>query len=143
VAEARKLNIPIVAVVDSNHCPDGIDYMIPGNDDAIRSIELYLKTAADAIAQGRVTIPEAAVTGSDEFVELDASGEPIRRSPKEEDERAALRKTAVPRKKTIKKKVSIRTRSSGAAPAARGSEDTDTVPAAEDVAADAPEPSAP
>ena len=143
VAEARKLNIPIVAVVDSNHCPDGIDYMIPGNDDAIRSIELYLKTAADAIAQGRVTIPEAAVMGGDEFVELDASGEPIRLSPKEEDERAALRKNAVPRKKTAKKKVPVGTRAAGSARAARGAEETDAIPAAEEAAADAPEPSAP
>jgi len=141
VAEARKLNIPIVAVVDSNHSPDGIDYMIPGNDDAIRSIELYLKTAADAIAQGRVAIPEAAVVGGDEFVELDASGEPIRLSSKEEDEWAALRKNAVPRKRTVKKKVPIRQRAAGST-TARGGQDTDAVPAAEEAAADAPEPSA-
>ncbi|MGH6830420.1 MAG: 30S ribosomal protein S2, partial [Methylocella sp.] len=129
--------------VDSNHCPDGIDYMIPGNDDAIRSIELYLKTAADAITQGRVTIPEAVMTGGDEFVELDASGEPIRLSSREDDERTARRKNAVPRKKPAQKKVPIRTRTAGSTSAARGAADTDAVPAAEEAAANGPEPSAP
>ncbi|MGH8521870.1 MAG: hypothetical protein ACREU9_10735, partial [Gammaproteobacteria bacterium] len=64
-------------------------------------------------------------------------------SSKEKDERAALRKNAVPRKKTAKKKVPIRTRAAGSTRAARGAEDTNAVPAAEEAAADAPEPSAP
>src|SRR3989344_2016764 len=49
VSEAKKLNIPVVAVVDSNCKPDGVDYVIPGNDDAIRAIQLYARAAADAI----------------------------------------------------------------------------------------------
>ena len=53
VKECRKLGIPVVAVVDTNCDPDQIDYVIPGNDDAIRAIQLYVKAAADAIAEGR------------------------------------------------------------------------------------------
>lgn len=53
VGEALKLGIPVVGVVDSNNSPDGVDYVIPGNDDAIRAIELYVRGAADAIIEGR------------------------------------------------------------------------------------------
>ncbi|MGI9335640.1 MAG: 30S ribosomal protein S2 [Gammaproteobacteria bacterium] len=53
VTEARKLALPVVGVVDSNNSPEGVDYVIPGNDDAIRSIELYVEGAADAIIEGR------------------------------------------------------------------------------------------
>ena len=74
VAEARKLGIPIISVVDSNSNPDGIDYIIPGNDDAIRAIQLYLSTAADTILDGRqsvatATAPADAEGSNDEFVE--------------------------------------------------------------------------
>ena len=55
VAEAVKLSIPVVGVVDTNNTPEGVDYVIPGNDDAIRSIELYLHGAAEAIIQGRMS----------------------------------------------------------------------------------------
>jgi small subunit ribosomal protein S2 len=53
VSEAIKLGIPVVAVVDSNNSPDGVDYVVPGNDDAIRAIELYVTGAADAIIEAR------------------------------------------------------------------------------------------
>ena len=53
VAEARKLNIPIVAIVDTNCDPDEIDYVIPGNDDAIRAVKLLTGRMADAILEGR------------------------------------------------------------------------------------------
>ena len=53
VAEARKLNIPIVAIVDTNCDPDGIDYVIPGNDDAIRAVKLIAGAMADAVLEGR------------------------------------------------------------------------------------------
>jgi small subunit ribosomal protein S2 len=53
VQEAVKLGIPVVGVVDTNNAPDGVDYIIPGNDDAIRSVQLYVKGAADAIIEGR------------------------------------------------------------------------------------------
>jgi small subunit ribosomal protein S2 len=75
VREARKLSIPIVAVVDTNCSPDAIDYPIPGNDDAMRAIQLYAEGIADAVLEGKASIPEVP-TGDDEFVELDESGKP-------------------------------------------------------------------
>ncbi len=73
VREARKLGIPVVAVVDTNCSPDGVDYVIPGNDDAMRAIQLYSGLVADAVIEGRASLPEVAL-GEDEFVELDAEG---------------------------------------------------------------------
>jgi small subunit ribosomal protein S2 len=75
VSEARKLGIPVVAVVDTNCSPDGIDYPIPGNDDAMRAIQLYAEGIADAVIDGKASIPEVP-RGDDEFVELDESGKP-------------------------------------------------------------------
>jgi small subunit ribosomal protein S2 len=75
IHEAQKLGIPVVAVVDTNCVPDGISYVIPGNDDAMRAIELYASGIADAVIEGRSTIPEVPV-GEDEFVELDDEGKP-------------------------------------------------------------------
>jgi small subunit ribosomal protein S2 len=78
INEARKLSIPVIAIVDSNNSPDGIDYIVPGNDDAIRSIRLYAKGVADAILEGRQAVAHlGAGEGTDEFVELDATGAPI------------------------------------------------------------------
>ena len=75
VAEANKLGIPVIAVVDTNCSPDGIDYIIPGNDDAIRAIQLYVKAAADAIMEGR-EYAQTQSGGDSEFVEVeDAEGE--------------------------------------------------------------------
>jgi small subunit ribosomal protein S2 len=75
VREARKLGIPVVAIVDTNCSPEGIDYPIPGNDDAMRAIQLYAEGIADAVLDGKGSIPEVP-TGDDEFVELDESGKP-------------------------------------------------------------------
>jgi small subunit ribosomal protein S2 len=75
VHEAQKLGIPVVAIVDTNCAPDGISHVIPGNDDAMRAIQLYAAGIADAVLEGRSTIPEVAV-GEDEFVELDEEGKP-------------------------------------------------------------------
>ncbi|MBI1732853.1 MAG: 30S ribosomal protein S2 [Gammaproteobacteria bacterium] len=78
VSEARKLKIPVIGIVDSNNSPDGIDYVIPGNDDAIRSIRLYARGIADAILEGRRSVAQLGpAEGADEFVELDESGAPI------------------------------------------------------------------
>ncbi|MEO8629849.1 MAG: 30S ribosomal protein S2 [Betaproteobacteria bacterium] len=71
VQEANKLGIPIVAVVDSNHSPEGIAYVIPGNDDSSRAIRLYARGMADAILDGRSQVITEIVT--DEFVEVDGS----------------------------------------------------------------------
>ena len=84
VREARKLGIPVVAVVDTNCSPDGIDYPIPGNDDAMRAIQLYAEGIADAVIDGKSSIPEVP-TGDDEFVELDESGKPkVEAKPQQE-----------------------------------------------------------
>jgi small subunit ribosomal protein S2 len=75
VAEAKKLNIPIVAVVDTNHSPDGIAYVIPGNDDSSRAIRLYARGIADAILEGRnQSIQEIVAVSADEFVEVEEAG---------------------------------------------------------------------
>jgi small subunit ribosomal protein S2 len=79
VDEARKLGIPVVAIVDTNCSPDGIDYVIPGNDDAMRAIQLYAAGIADAVLEGKESVPAVAV-GEDEFVELDEAGNPRRKA---------------------------------------------------------------
>jgi small subunit ribosomal protein S2 len=79
IHEARKLGIPVVAVVDTNCSPDGIDYVIPGNDDAMRAIGLYAAAIAEAVIEGRAAVPEVPA-GEDEFVELDDAGNPRRRT---------------------------------------------------------------
>jgi small subunit ribosomal protein S2 len=70
VSEANKLNIPVVAVVDSNCKPDGVDYVIPGNDDAIRAIRLYAAAAADAVIEGAANRQVALTTGDEEYIEV-------------------------------------------------------------------------
>ncbi|HEY6967010.1 MAG TPA: 30S ribosomal protein S2 [Burkholderiales bacterium] len=73
VTEAVKLGIPVVAVIDTNHSPDKIDYVIPGNDDSSRAIRLYARGMADAVLEGRTQAVEEVVAASrDEFVEVDA-----------------------------------------------------------------------
>ncbi|MCL4722251.1 MAG: 30S ribosomal protein S2, partial [Gammaproteobacteria bacterium] len=75
VHEANKLGIPVVGIVDTNSSPDGVQYMIPGNDDAMRAAELYAIAIADAVLEGKATIPVLTI-GEDDFVELDAEGKP-------------------------------------------------------------------
>jgi small subunit ribosomal protein S2 len=70
VSEAKKLNIPVVGVVDTNCKPDGVDYVIPGNDDAIRAIRLYARTAGDAILEGRQSLPTLAAGDDEDFIEV-------------------------------------------------------------------------
>jgi small subunit ribosomal protein S2 len=73
IAEARKLGIPIVGVVDTNHSPDGIDYVIPGNDDSSRAVRLYARGIADAVLEGKAQALAGvvqAVGGDEEFVEV-------------------------------------------------------------------------
>ena len=73
VTEAGKLGIPVIAVVDTNHSPDGVNYVIPGNDDSSRAIRLYARGAADAILEGRNQIVRPII--SDEFVEVETTEE--------------------------------------------------------------------
>jgi len=73
VAEAVKLGIPVIGIVDSNHSPLGIDYVIPGNDDSAKAVALYARAVADAVLEGRANATNEVVQaagGSDEFVEV-------------------------------------------------------------------------
>ena len=73
VAEAKKLGIPLIGIVDTNHSPQGIDYVIPGNDDSAKAVALYARAVADAVLEGKaaaVTEVAQAVAGGDEFVEV-------------------------------------------------------------------------
>jgi small subunit ribosomal protein S2 len=75
IAEAKKLGIPLIGVVDSNHSPEGIDYVIPGNDDSSKAVMLYARGIADAILEGRANatddvVKAVAAEGGDEFVEV-------------------------------------------------------------------------
>jgi small subunit ribosomal protein S2 len=140
VKEARKLGIPVIAIVDTNCSPENIDYVIPGNDDAIRSIRLYAQLAAEAVLEGRASVPQVDV--DDEFVELDAEGKPVKRKATK-DKPAAKKAT----KKKVTKKTVVRKAPAAAAVAADATPEEDAkadVPAeteaapAEKVKADKP-----
>jgi small subunit ribosomal protein S2 len=73
IAESTKLGIPVIGIVDTNNSPDGISYVIPGNDDSSRAIRLYCRGVADAVLEGRSQIIKEIVT--DEFVEVEGSEE--------------------------------------------------------------------
>ena len=106
VQEAKKLGIPVIAVVDSNYDPNLVDYAIPGNDDAIRAVQLYTRAVADAVLEGKAAAPIQANAGDDEFVELDAEGNPIAkeadnrrpRSDKPRNDRRPPAKKGAPRR---------------------------------------------
>ena len=101
VAEANKLGIPVIGIVDTNNSPNDVDYIIPGNDDAIRAIRLYTQGVADAIisAKGSITI---AGTESDELVELDEDGE-VKKVAKKKTAKKKAAKKKVAKKKAVKK----------------------------------------
>jgi len=92
IQEAKKLGIPIVAVVDTNCTPDHVDYLIPGNDDAMRAINLYAGSMADAVLAG-VDAGPAVMQADDDFVELDEQGNPRKK------EAAPKRKAPAPKRK--------------------------------------------
>jgi len=128
VREANKLKIPVVAVVDTNCSPEGVDFTIPGNDDAMRAIELYAAGIADAVLDGKASIPDVP-TGDDEFVELDDQGK-----PKSAPSRA---------KKAATKKRPRVTKAASSAKAAAPSADAADAPAAADTPDAAPAESVP
>jgi small subunit ribosomal protein S2 len=74
ILEAKKLGIPIIGIVDSNHSPEGIDYVIPGNDDSSKAVALYARAVADAVLEGKANatneVVQAAAAEGDEFVEI-------------------------------------------------------------------------
>jgi small subunit ribosomal protein S2 len=74
ITEAKKLGIPIVAVVDTNHSPDGIAHVIPGNDDSSRAIRLYARGVADSVLEGRSMVIQEIVHAGEEFVEVADEG---------------------------------------------------------------------
>ncbi|GAB3035031.1 MULTISPECIES: 30S ribosomal protein S2 [Oleiagrimonas] len=100
VQEARKLGIPVVAVVDTNYDPSLVDYAIPGNDDAIRAIQLYTRAAADSVLEGKAASPAAAQGDGNDFVELDAEGNPVMKA---DDKKKAPAKKAAAKKPAAKK----------------------------------------
>jgi small subunit ribosomal protein S2 len=115
VKEAKKLGIPVVAVVDTNYDPNLVDYAIPGNDDAIRAVQLYARAAADAVLEGKAAAPIVG-RSEDEFVELDAEGNPVpnedkkkraaaneRRPGNDRDRRPPAKRPAPPRRPTSDK----------------------------------------
>ena len=109
VHEARKLGIPVVAVVDTNCSPDEVDYLIPGNDDAMRAAQLYAAGICEAVLEGKDSLPTVPV-GDDEFVELDAQGRPATRA-------AARKRTAtVKRARGQRSRAAIAAQDAPAAP---------------------------
>jgi small subunit ribosomal protein S2 len=99
IHEAHKLGIPVIAIVDTNCSPDGIDYIVPGNDDAMRAIQLYATGMADAVIEGKASVPAVAV-GEDEFVELDEQGNPRKKAARGKPRPAAnVRKKAPTRRR--------------------------------------------
>jgi small subunit ribosomal protein S2 len=108
VREAVKLNIPVIAVVDTNCAPDGVDYVVPGNDDAMRAIALYTAGVADAVVDGKASIPEVP-TGDDEFVELDEAGKPRVDGAKRAAGKKATTKKATTKKAATKKAAAKKT----------------------------------
>ena len=75
IVEAKKLGIPVVGVVDTNNTPDGVDYVIPGNDDSSRAIRLYARGLADAVLEGKAQIIKE-IVGGEEFVEVADADQP-------------------------------------------------------------------
>ena len=113
IKETKKLGIPVIAVVDTNCSPDSVDYIIPGNDDAMRAIQLYAQGIADAVLEGKVSIP-AVPTGDDEFVELDQEGKPKAQSSRSKA-KATTKKAAA--KKAAGKKAELKKATVKEAPA--------------------------
>ncbi len=82
IKEAKKLGIPVIAVVDTNYDPNLVDYAIPGNDDAIRAVQLYAGAAADAVLEGKAAMPSAASVREEDFAGAEGDDKkPGRRAP--------------------------------------------------------------
>ncbi len=123
VNEAVKLGIPVVGVVDTNNDPDKIDYVIPGNDDAIRAITLYTSAAADAILEGRAARATTVTTGpADEFVEIGEEGKVAAPAARKK----AAKKKVVAKKKAVKKKAAAKAEEGKAEEAPKESKEEET-----------------
>jgi small subunit ribosomal protein S2 len=143
IQEATKLGIPVVGIVDTNNSPDGIDYIVPGNDDSMRAIKLYTRMAADAILVGKESIAgeikarevakmpvedEAAAAEAAESVEAVAESAPVEETVADAPEVAAEASVAetAPKKAAVKKaatkKAATKTSAEPAAEKAKGEE---------------------
>ncbi len=141
--EAKKLGIPVIGIVDTNADPDLVDYLIPGNDDAIRANRLYARAVADAILEGRLSAPTAGGS-EEELVEVDEEGNPI---VKEETAEAKPKKKAAAKKKTAAKKTAAKKttakKTASKKTAKKAAAKTEEAPKAEDAAqAEAEQPAA-
>lgn len=96
ITEANKLGIPVVGIVDSNSNPDGVDFVIPGNDDAIRAVKLYVTAVADAICAGRSA--GGGVSSKDEFVEVEAAEDKADAEKVENSEKVQAEAEGIPEK---------------------------------------------
>jgi len=145
VREARKLGIPVVAVVDTNCSPDQIEYVIPGNDDAMQAIGLYATLVADAVLDGKASLPEVAL-GDDEFVELDEEGKPKKGGArKKKPAKKAAKTTRKPARKKLEEPEGDESADDAAAEAAAddaGDDDSADDGAAIEAAADDAKPAA-
>jgi small subunit ribosomal protein S2 len=140
IREAKKLGIPVVAIVDTNCSPEGVDYVIPGNDDAMRAIELYAALVADAVLDGKASLPEVAL-GEDDFVELDEDGNVKKtRAKKKPGKKSAKRKAT--KKVVVKKALAKQADDKAAEPSAEDKPAAEEAPAAKEEPADKAEPKA-
>jgi small subunit ribosomal protein S2 len=119
IKEAKKLGIPVIAVVDTNYDPSLVDYAIPGNDDAIRAVQLYTRAVSDSVLEGKAAAPQMAASAKDEFVELDADGNPVAKDAANERADRDRRNKPAPRKPAPKKAAAPRR---GPPPAVRKAE---------------------
>ena len=133
VSEARKLGIPVVGIVDTNNSVEGVDYVIPGNDDAIRAIKLYVEAAANAVDTGKLSVAHAVADSSDEFVELEEGGDSKPAKKKAAPRKKATSKVSVKKKAPAKKAAADE--SAEAEPGAAPVEEVAEAPAAAEEAA--------
>ncbi len=122
IKEAKKLGIPVVAVVDTNYDPALVDYAIPGNDDAIRAVQLYARAAADAVLEGKAAAPNVASVREEEFND---AGDDAKRGPR----RDAPARKPTPAKRASAKDDGVAEATPAAAEAAPAAAD-DAAPAA-------------
>jgi len=142
VREARKLGIPVVAVVDTNCSPEQIEYVIPGNDDAMQAISLYATLVADAVLDGKASLPEVAL-GDDEFVELDEEGKPKKGGArKKKPAKKVAKTTRKPARKKIEEPVAGESADEAAPEAAGDDADNDGDDAVTEAAAAEAKPAA-
>ncbi|MGV8921893.1 MAG: 30S ribosomal protein S2 [Thermomonas sp.] len=99
IKEAKKLGIPVIAVVDTNYDPNLVDYAIPGNDDAIRAVQLYAGAAADAVLEGKAAMPSAASVREEDFAGAEGDDKKsARRAPAKKAAAPAQAEAAAPAK---------------------------------------------